>query len=726
MPQTGQPAADGTVSRREFLTTLVKEDVHKVAKWHDERPSAEQKRFIKGLDVLHKALKPRRAQQRAGSASNLKVAAQCNRSDPCLVRARSSETASGRQSIQRQLKRNRRQTQDANSLELWLEGRSVKSESTDAASIASFSNLSEVTETTVSSCCSETGGTMHQAQFRKHRRGLAVQRRCWRPLHQHLEGDMRKGVPNYGLPSSERLQTSYQEVYGEPEHCGVMTKHRFSGVIHEEQQQPVEEHLKDATASEKKGFAGMVRSLDYLRREHALKNSSVFKQDFDMQENMRFGEEMPKAHAVASSAAPSAKDDLHLKSVVSTPSSRPLSAVAAPPIAAPLPPTQLVTDDSPRRLPPDAPRTAQYMQLADASGASPRSSPTRSKRVRPTSAPAIGTAAQRSVAAVSAASRLQNLRQRPQSAVGPPGDRVVKEAALLAPAASLVEEGPVASTAKVIPAVLGAPQSNELIAFEALTAPQKASWSRPPTASAASRRPASAVSHPARASSSISRGSRPASAGHSSALASRSAKPSAASSRPSSAVPSLRSSSAAVGVVPPTEQQRCGNCAAAAIVQQRPASSCGASSCGSTRAPSSVGRPTSSQVHALGPNGARLVQHRTWACGPPACSAAAVPSPEIYTPGPATPAARAAGGASETRQSAVESSEADPVAELSVVASRRPVPRPTSAPAVSMPAQQLAVPPRIAASDAGGAVKPATSTLGKSRVKQVGQMLWIS
>ncbi|CAE8627642.1 unnamed protein product, partial [Polarella glacialis] len=248
----GAQKASGEASRRQvFLSGLINEDLQKLSSWHGSRPHHEQKRFLRSVDALYKAFdstaggasakrqaRPTEA-DRAAEAHYAQEAAVAQEAaafraaeadplngpprSPRAMAASSSEPALAKKPIEvfeakkRMELRNKQRgdDQDPNSLNDWLEGESITSKTTASTALSRRTRFSELTATSLggSSICSEPG-TMHQMQFKQHKRGFALNKNAWKPVNQHEAGALKDGVPNIGWPDSERLKTAFQDQFG--------------------------------------------------------------------------------------------------------------------------------------------------------------------------------------------------------------------------------------------------------------------------------------------------------------------------------------------------------------------------------------------------------------------------------------------------------------------------------------------------------------------------------
>lgn len=83
------------------------------------------------------------------------------------------------------------------------------------------------------------------------------------------------------------MQTEFRNTYGSRPQEGTITKNMYSSVISGDAQPFVAQFLERAAPDERNRFAGMVRSLEYLRQARTKEGKSLAKQDYDLQENSR-------------------------------------------------------------------------------------------------------------------------------------------------------------------------------------------------------------------------------------------------------------------------------------------------------------------------------------------------------------------------------------------------------------------------------------------------------
>jgi len=128
---------------------------------------------------------------------------------------------------------------------------------------------------------------MNQALYRIHKRAFAVNRNDWMNGNQHSAGALKDGLPNYGFPDSERMQTSFKEHFGSRQLAQNINKSMYENVLDSNQHQFVQRFLETAPQEQREQFAGMVRSLQALRSMPLRHMASTSKLDYNLEENAR-------------------------------------------------------------------------------------------------------------------------------------------------------------------------------------------------------------------------------------------------------------------------------------------------------------------------------------------------------------------------------------------------------------------------------------------------------
>jgi hypothetical protein len=179
--------------------------------------------------------------------------------------------------------------EDPNSLKDWLEGMSISSMTTATTASRAASHFSDLTRTSVSgtnSLCS-VPGTTNQANFRVHRRAIALNKATREAAVKNTVGELKEGFPTSGMPESDRLQTSFKDCFGSRPLGENITKQMYESVFQEEQHPFVARFLEGAPPEHREQFTKMVRSLEYLRRSKSRATTSLQRQELDLAENSR-------------------------------------------------------------------------------------------------------------------------------------------------------------------------------------------------------------------------------------------------------------------------------------------------------------------------------------------------------------------------------------------------------------------------------------------------------
>eukprot|EP00440_Ansanella_granifera_P051236 gb/GFBE01055537.1/.p1 GENE.gb/GFBE01055537.1/~~gb/GFBE01055537.1/.p1 ORF type:complete len:434 (+),score=73.12 gb/GFBE01055537.1/:1-1302(+) len=319
-------AAGEAGKRTHFLSGLINQDLQKLTEWHGMRPAHEQKRFLRSVDALYKAYdaasgggeqKPKaprpteaeraaavrsaqeaamaaaEAMQRASEEDPLSGPPRSPRalapsaSEPSMIPAQPIEVFE--QKKRQGMRKQRDPTaEDPNTLLDWLDGQSLTSQTTASTAMSRRTRFSDLTMTSLggSSICSEPG-TMHQMQFRGHKRAFAANKNNWKATNQHEAGFLKDGVPNISWPDSERLQTSFKDQFGSPPKGENITKKLYENVLKGDQHEFVSRFLQTAPPEQREQFSGMVRSLQCLHKMKHKEITSTSNLDFDLEENAR-------------------------------------------------------------------------------------------------------------------------------------------------------------------------------------------------------------------------------------------------------------------------------------------------------------------------------------------------------------------------------------------------------------------------------------------------------
>merc|ERR1740121_2887040 len=176
-----------------------------------------------------------------------------------------------------------------NTLVAWMDGASISSQTTaqtgTSKATTHFSHWSE-TSYGGSSICSEPG-TTNQLHFRHHKRGAAANKNRY-AVNNATGVNLKDGVPNIGFPDTERMVTQFNDAYGAAKSSGEnITPGMYQSVIQGNAHPFVAQFLDTATPEHQDQFAGMLRSLEYLRKAHARQTTSLARQELDLGENQR-------------------------------------------------------------------------------------------------------------------------------------------------------------------------------------------------------------------------------------------------------------------------------------------------------------------------------------------------------------------------------------------------------------------------------------------------------
>eukprot|EP00928_Gymnodinium_smaydae_P079133 TRINITY_DN63140_c0_g1_i1.p2 TRINITY_DN63140_c0_g1~~TRINITY_DN63140_c0_g1_i1.p2 ORF type:complete len:414 (+),score=92.42 TRINITY_DN63140_c0_g1_i1:92-1333(+) len=283
--------------RTAFLSGLLNEDLSNLTRWHGSRPHHEQRRFLRSVDTLYKAFvhedeRPatsfarqcaERERAAAAEAAAMEAAAQA------AARAHRAAEEDPLHGPPRSPRINARAGPDADptSLDRWLDGGSVCTGTTGTTQATQLTSLSFKTKTSSGpSMCSEPG-TMQQLEFRRHNRALHLQKSNYPCPDQHLTGALNGGVPNRGLPESERMITAMKEQFGSRPVGEKVPKEMYESVLQGNSHPFVSRFLQGATNENREGFAGMVRSLQYLRLAKDRETKTIQTMDLDLAENTR-------------------------------------------------------------------------------------------------------------------------------------------------------------------------------------------------------------------------------------------------------------------------------------------------------------------------------------------------------------------------------------------------------------------------------------------------------
>lgn len=314
-------------AREAFLDSLLNEDLQHLTKWHGSRPHHEQKRFLRSVDTLYKGFvqenpmhRSKASIQAEQNAQNEAKFAAMQAASAARARAAEEDPLNGPPRTPReqpqlggsasapslpievfeQRKRDGRKFGEEglpNSLADWLDAGSVTTATTGTTATSRFTSLTQKTKTSSGgpSICSEPG-TMTQMHYRHHRRGLAVNRQDWEAPNQHEAGNMKDGIPNFGLPDAERMHTAYKEQFGHisAPSSSAIQKAMYADVFKDGSHEFLDKYVAAAPPEKQAQFMGMVRSLQYLRGARKQHGKSTDKQAYDLNENSRLWKPIPQ------------------------------------------------------------------------------------------------------------------------------------------------------------------------------------------------------------------------------------------------------------------------------------------------------------------------------------------------------------------------------------------------------------------------------------------------
>eukprot|EP00747_Dinoflagellata_sp_TGD_P163824 gnl/TRDRNA2_/TRDRNA2_182937_c0_seq1.p1 gnl/TRDRNA2_/TRDRNA2_182937_c0~~gnl/TRDRNA2_/TRDRNA2_182937_c0_seq1.p1 ORF type:complete len:471 (-),score=71.41 gnl/TRDRNA2_/TRDRNA2_182937_c0_seq1:76-1437(-) len=313
--------------RQEFLSGLLNENLQDLTKWHARRPQFEQKRFMRSIDQLYKeysrvdegrspaALAQAREQAKADQikaqmqaqalAANVAAGSDDDpferpptpgRSQQGLGASSSAPSLLGAQQTQpidvfEQQRRDAvstRRGRPENTMEAWLEGGSYSTRTSATTAASQHTSLSQLTRTSDGTVYSQPG-TMNQLIFRHHKRAFTANIPAKRNenVDQSQAVYLKDGVPNIGFPDQARLKTSYKDTFGYRPLGENVNQAMYGPNIKNEQHPFVARFLENARPEQREQLGGMVRCLEYLRREPVRKNKSLAYNDYDLEHNKR-------------------------------------------------------------------------------------------------------------------------------------------------------------------------------------------------------------------------------------------------------------------------------------------------------------------------------------------------------------------------------------------------------------------------------------------------------
>jgi hypothetical protein len=322
--QEPQPAPDTAhaLQKKDFLQKIFAHDPTELLQWHATRPEPDQERFVKVLDGLYNTYKGKKPKVRRSGAARIPQA----RSAPSLaevpedealhgsdagrggIGAYGSETAGdatsafgddrsvgsrrSAQSLQSlqssksapnlkpidifnasQRARARNPVAGDNSLQRWIEQRvgTPQSVSTD------WTNPSQMTRTSVgtvqSAPCSK-----YTLDFRKHARGMAINRRKWKVPDAH---EPQAELVKDGMPEERRLRTNYGMTFGVESKGSSMRKETAYDGFKPEVHNVLENFLAGASPQEKEDFTQVGRSLYTYKTQKQFSTTTARAYDLD-------------------------------------------------------------------------------------------------------------------------------------------------------------------------------------------------------------------------------------------------------------------------------------------------------------------------------------------------------------------------------------------------------------------------------------------------------------
>lgn len=318
--------------RENFLKGFLNQDLQEISKWHGTRPHHEQKRFLQSVDQLYKAFQvaeagprkltkaeaqaraqakieedARRAQERAIAMARAAEEDPLNgpprtpRGVPAGPGMGSSASAPNMPSNpievfeqqKRETMRRKQGGEDAlNSLDKWMEAQSMCTSATGTTATSRYTSLSQMTATSSGgsrSICSEPG-TTNQATYRVHRRAQKVNSMNFAYNDPSTAGNLKDGIPGRGFPEDERMHTSFRDCFGTmPKGCHI-NRNMYASVFRDEAHPVLEKFIQNSSQPQKDGLAGMIRSLEYLRRREPREQNPMMREDMNIQENRRLWE----------------------------------------------------------------------------------------------------------------------------------------------------------------------------------------------------------------------------------------------------------------------------------------------------------------------------------------------------------------------------------------------------------------------------------------------------
>lgn len=127
---------------------------------------------------------------------------------------------------------------------------------------------------------------MNQGAYRVHKRAFAVNRMNWNAADQNAAAYLKDGLGS-GFPEAARFSTANQEAFGTRPLGENILPGMYRDVVQADRHKFVDQFLDTAPPEQREQFAGMLRSLQFLRREDGMRNKSLSANDLNLTENRR-------------------------------------------------------------------------------------------------------------------------------------------------------------------------------------------------------------------------------------------------------------------------------------------------------------------------------------------------------------------------------------------------------------------------------------------------------
>merc|ERR1712048_364618 len=129
--------------------------------------------------------------------------------------------------------------------------------------------------------------------FRTHRRGIVLNKSSNGGVDQHAAGNLKDGIPSFGFPDGERMVTTFRDQFGSRPLGEQITPAMYESVFQSNSHPFLARFVEEAPSDTKQQFAGMVRSLQYLRMANDKQNKSQMANDLNLEENSRLWKPKP-------------------------------------------------------------------------------------------------------------------------------------------------------------------------------------------------------------------------------------------------------------------------------------------------------------------------------------------------------------------------------------------------------------------------------------------------